>query len=205
MKKAGSTTEQIAGQEAQVQSAEANVKNYQALVAKTILTAPMSGTVAKQDAKVGEIVSANTTVVLLISANNFEIEANIPEADIAKIKVGDTADVTLDAYGNDVHFEVKVTEIDPAETVIEGVSTYKTTFQFANEDIRVKSGLTANLDILTDKKENVIAIPSRAITTNGENKTINILENGAIKEIRVTTGLRGSDGNVEITSGISEG
>jgi len=205
LKKSGFSTEQIAAEEARVRSAEANVKNYQALLAKTIITAPISGIVAKQDAKAGEIVSANTTLVSLISTNKYEIEANVPEADIAKIKVGNTADVTLDAYGNDVRFNVKITAIDPAETVIEGVSTYKTTFQFTAEDGRIKSGMTANLDILTDKKENVIAIPSRAVITKGADKIVTVLGNNILKEVKVTLGLRGSDGNVEIVSGISEG
>ena len=141
----------------------------------------------------------------MISTNKYEIEANVPEADIAKIKVGNTADVTLDAYGNDVRFNVKITAIDPAETVIEGVSTYKTTFQFTAEDGRIKSGMTANLDILTDKKENVIAIPSRAVITKGADKIVTVLGNNILKEVKVTLGLRGSDGNVEIVSGISEG
>ena len=159
LKKAGATNEEITAQEAQVEKAEANVLNYQAQLSKTILRSPIKGIVTKQDAKVGEIVSANATVVSVISTAKFEIEANVAEADIAKVKVGNSAKVTLDAYGEDVIFEAKVVEIDPAETIIEGVATYKTTLQFINEDERIKSGMTANIDILTDKRENAIVIP----------------------------------------------
>lgn len=108
LEKAGSTAEQIAAQVAKIEKAKANIENYQAQLAKTILISPIKGIVTKQDAKVGEIVSANTAVVSVISAAEFEIEANVAEADIAKIKVGDKADLTLDAYGGGVIFTAHV-------------------------------------------------------------------------------------------------
>lgn len=197
----------ILSQQAQIKQAEANVENYQAQIAKTIIRAPISGTVTKQDAKVGEIVSANTPLVFLISTSQFEIEANIPEADIAKVKLGNAAKVTLDAYGSDVSFDVKVVAIDPAETIIDGVATYKTTFQFIDidKDERVKSGMTANIDISTEKRENVIVIPQRAVITKNGDKIVRVLNNETPKEVKVKTGLRGSDGNIEIIEGVSEG
>ena len=206
LKKAGSLPEQISSQEAQVEQAEAKVKNIEAQLAKTVLRSPINGVVTKQDAKVGEIATASNAIVSVISEANFEIEANIPEADIAKVKIGDLAKVTLDAYGNDVVFEVRVSNIEPAETLIEGVPTYKTTLQFSSRDERVKSGMTANVDIMTAKAENVIFVPQRAVIVKNGDKIVQILDkNGAIKEIKVETGLRGSDGNMEIVSGLNEG
>jgi len=205
LKKAGATNEETTAQEAQVEKAEANVLNYQAQLSKTILRSPIAGIVTKQEAKVGEIVNSNTTIISVISSAKFEIEANIAEADIAKVKVGNSAKVTLDAYGEDVIFGAKVVEVEPAETIIEGVTTYKTTFQFINEDERVKSGMTANIDILTDKRENVIVVPQRAVTTKDGDKIVKVLVNDAVSEVKVKTGLRGSDGNVEILEGVKEG
>lgn len=205
-KQAGYTAEQIAQQVATVKSYEANVNNYQALLDKTILRAPISGVVTKQDAKAGEIVAANANVVSLISESQFEIDANVPEADIAKVQIGNEARVTLDAYGNDVEFGSKVTAIDPAETVIEGVSTYKVTLQFLEKDERIKSGMTANVDIKTASRENVITVPQRAVAAKNGDKVVNILkDDGTIVETKVKTGLRGSDGNIEILEGINEG
>lgn len=205
LEKAGNTSEQIANQEAKLAQAEANVKNYQAQLQKTVLWAPINGIITKQDAKKGEIVTANSPVVSIISEAQFEIEANVPEADIAKVKVGDSAKITLDAYGSDTFFDANVVKIDPAETMIEGVATYKTTFQFTKEDQRIKSGMTANIDILTDKRENIIIIPQRAVVSQNGDKIVKILEGENIKEVKVKTGLRGSDGNVEIIEGIGEG
>jgi HlyD family secretion protein len=208
LKKAGPTVEQVASQEAQVDGVRASVRNYEAQVAKTILRAPINGIITKQDAKVGEIISANGIIVSLISESHFEIEANVPEADIAKVKTENGAKITLDAYGNDSVFEAKVTKIDPAETIIEGVATYKITLQFLKKDERLKSGMTANIDILTDKRENVVSIPQRAVISKNGDKVARILldeKNGVISEVKIKTGLRGSDGGVEILEGIKEG
>jgi len=203
--KAGSTTEQIANQEAKLEQARANVKNYEAQLAKTILLSPINGVTTKQDAKQGEIAGANIVIISIISENKYQIETNVPEADIAKVRVGDTARVTLDAYGSDVIFETKIVKIDPAETEIEGVATYKTTLQFLQKDERVKSGMTANIDILTDKRDNVLLVPQRAVISRDGNKTVQILDGENVKEASVKTGLRGSDGNIEILEGLKEG
>lgn len=205
LKKAGSTVEQIASQEAQIEQAEANVKNYQAQLAKTILRAPIRGIIAKQEAKVGEIVSINTPLIFLISESQFEIEANVPESDIAKIKIGNSAKITLDAYGNDVVFEAQVVKINPAETIIEGVATYKTTLQFIKKDEWIKSGMTANIDILTAEKKDVVVIPLRAIITKNGDKIVKVLKENVVNERKIKTGLRDSDANVEIIEGINEG
>jgi len=206
LKKAGSTAAEIASQEAEVEAAQANVKNYQAQLAKTIIYAPFTGEVAKQGAKIGELVAAEDSLITIISKNKFELEAYIPEADISKVKIGDPATFTLDAYGEAVIFNAQVSEIETAETLTEGVATYKTTIQLTKEDERIKAGLTANLDILTAEKENVLLIPQRALISRNNEKYV-LLDKGNNKteEKQVQIGLKGSDGNVEILSGLNEG
>lgn len=198
----------IASGEVSVKSYEASVKNIEVQITKTVLRSPINGVVTKRDAKVGEIAAANTILVLILSSA-YEIEANIPEVDIAKVKIGDSSKVTLDAYGKDVAFEAKVTAIDPAETIVEGVATYKTTLQFISNDKLVKPGMTANLDILAAAKDNVLIIPQRAIISASGNKFVNIYstsaKDGGITKVKVETGLRGSDGNIEILEGLKEG
>src|SRR3989344_4811124 len=201
---AGATPADLAVQEAQLYKARADADNYRVQLDRTILKSPIDGTVAKQDAKIGQIAAANVTVVSVISGSAMEIDAYVPEADIAKLKVGNSANVTLDAYGSDVVFAAKVAIIDPAETVIEGVANYKTTILFVNDDERLKSGMTANVDILADRRENVIAIPQRVIVMKEDgNKYILLWEGRSSKEVSVQVGLRGSDGNTEIVSGVN--
>ena len=205
LKKSGTREENILAQRAYVEEAEASVRNYNAQLGKTVIRAPFGGIVTKTEVKVGEIVSANTPVVSLISDNEFEIEAYIPEADIAKAKIGNSTRVTLDAYGDSIVFPAHVVFIEPAETILDGVATYKTTLQFDTKDERVRSGMTANADIVTGTREHVIIIPSRAVIDKDDMKVVRKFVNKIIEEVPVTVGLRGFDGNIEIIEGVREG
>lgn len=202
--RAGTAAEEVAAQEAQVKQALAGVRGVQAQIDKTILRSPLKGIITKQDAKVGEIVSSNIPIVSIISAGKYEIEANIPEVDIAKIKVGNPATLTLDAYGPDEIFNARVSKIEPGETIVESVTTYKTTLQFEEGDEKVKPSMTANVDILTDKKEGVLIIPQRAVYAKNGAKFVRAVKNGITQERKVETGIRGSDGTIEITEGLME-
>ncbi len=203
---AGSDPQEIAAQRAQVAQNEAGVALVQAQLDKTVLRSPIAGVVTRQDAKIGQTVTANQNVVSVISADRLEVQANVTEVDIAKIHVGDSARITLDAYGEDVAWSAKVTAIDPAETLVEGVSTYKTTLLFDSLDERARPGMTANIDILGAQRENVLFIPARAVISREGRKFVRIYRSDDTQtEQEVQTGLRGSDGNIEIISGLLEG
>ena len=206
LKLAGTTKEEIAAQEAQVRQTEAGAELVRAQLAKTVLRASFAGIVTKQDAKVGQIVAANQVLAAVISRSRLEIEANVPEADVAKIKVGDAARVTLDAYGDETFFAARIAAIDPAETVVEGVSTYRTTLEFEAQDERIKSGMTANIDIAAARKEGVVVVPSRLVAGRDGERFVRVYLGGErFEERQVTVGLRGSDGMLEIVSGLQEG
>jgi multidrug resistance efflux pump len=174
LRKAGATLEQILAQEALVRQAEAKLQLINSQLDKTVLRAPFSGVVAKKDIKIGEIVSVNKPVISVIGQDDFEIETFIPEADIASVSVGDKAKVTLDAYGNDVLFEAEVILIDPAETVVGGVAAYKTILVLDAVNGRIKSGMTANIDISADRRENVIAVPTRSVIYSNGNRILRV-------------------------------
>jgi RND family efflux transporter MFP subunit len=198
----------ILAEEASVEQAQAMVASAEANLAKSIIRSPINGVITNIDIKLGEIVQGNKTVLSVISYGDYEVESFIPEADISKIKIGDSAMTTLDAYGNSVVFNNSIVKIDPAATVIDGVPTYKVTLKFDVKDDRVRSGMTANLDILTNKKDNVLFLPSRVIVTKDDGKYVSMLDANDKSELiekKVITGLRGSDGNVEVISGLNEG
>jgi HlyD family secretion protein len=207
LKLAGNDPQEIAAQEATVKQAEANVALVRAQLAKTVIRSPFSGVVTMQDAKVGEIVPANTSVVSVVSKTKLEIEANLPEADMAKVNIGNSATVTFDAFGDELRFTSHVVAIDPAATVIEGIPTYKTTFSLEEVNPAVKPGLTANITISTQTRENVLVIPQHAIAYRGGKKVVMIVANseGEPEEREITTGIRGMDGMIEVLSGLSEG
>lgn len=188
-----------------IKQAQLDIQDTYVQINSRSIVAPINGTVTDVQAKVGETISAGTPVVSLISSGQFEIEANLPESDIAKIQLNADADVILDAYGNDEIFKAKVSSIDPAETLVEGVATYKIVLQFDEIDERIKSGMTADITIKGERKENVIAVPQRSVITRDGNKYVRVLDGVDVIERPVETGLRGTEGNIEVTEGISEG
>lgn len=202
----GSTVEQIAAQQSKYDQMVATADNYQAQLAKTTIVSPIKGVVTNVLAKVGEIFSANVIAVSVISEDEFHIEVNVPESDIAKISVGNTAEVTLDAYGKDARFPSRVILVDPAETIIDGVPTYKVTLQFVEKDARVRSGMTANIIIKNNPRVGALSVPSRVVFERGGSKYVRVLdENKEVVEKKVTTGIRASSGAQEIVSGLLEG
>ncbi|TAK57180.1 efflux RND transporter periplasmic adaptor subunit [Patescibacteria group bacterium] len=204
--KAGNTEEQISQQQSKYDQMVATEENYQAQLAKTTIVSPIQGVVTSVLAKVGEIFSANTVAVSLISEAEFHIEVNVPESDISKIVVGNLAEVTLDAYGENVRFPSKVILVDPAETIIDGVPTYKVTLQFLEKDARVRSGMTANIIIKNNPRTQILSVPSRVIfEKNGEKYVKVLVDKKEVVEKKVTTGVRASNGAQEIVSGLSEG
>lgn len=206
LKQAGPTSESVSAQEARIASMRASIANYDTQITKSVIIAPFSGVITLQNAKLGEIVSPNSPLVTLMSENNFKITANVPEVDVAKLAIGQNARVTLDAYGADVAFPASVALIDPAETVISGVSTYKVTLRFTENDKRIRSGMTANIDISTATRTGALYIPARSVISRDGKKFVKIPDGVTqTKETEVTVGLRGSDGSIEILSGLKDG
>lgn len=191
-------------QVAMVEAAHATLLNYRSELSKTTLVSPIDGIISRQEAKIGQVVSSNTSLVSIIS-KDFQIEAFIPEVLISGIKVGNTASITLDAYGEQDIFEAKIVHIDPAETIRDGVSTYKVKLAFSSPDERVRSGMTANVQIETFRKGPVRLIQERAVFRENSETFVYILsgENGQEK-VMVDIGERDSMGNVELISNLPE-
>lgn len=192
-------------QKQRVSAAQARVDAALAEINKSIITAPFSGVVTRVETEVGEIVASNSPIVSMISDAPFEIEAYVAEADISKVEIGSVAEVTLDAYGSTELFEAKVVFVDPAETILEGVSTYRVLLNFTDVDERIRSGMTANVEILSASKEDVIAVPQRAVFNKDGDDFVRVLIDKEPSGRQVVTGVRSFDGYVEIVSGLEEG
>ena len=190
--------------QAEVKQAQANVLEAQAKISKSSLRAPVAGIITAIEKEVGETVQANVLVVSMIGQGNFQVEANVSETEIAKIKMEDEVEMTLDALGPNEKFLGKIIEIDPAETVISGVIYYRVASVFNAEDGRIKSGMTVNLDIKTDEKENVLSIPYFVVKEKNGGKYVEILKNGQKEKREIKTGLEGET-MVEVTEGLNEG
>lgn len=213
LKQSGSSAEEIAAQRAQAQSAAAGVSSAAALLSKTVIVAPFDGIVTRVEYKNGESVSAAEPVITLMSDTAFEIETFVSENDVPKLKVGQTAKVTLDALGDAVIFDALVSQVDLSETIKDGVVTYRTRFQFTTQDERIKSGLTANVIVETDRRVDVIKVPQSAIVIEKGKKYVKVAPAGSVEWnkdvdnkatlIPVATGGIDRNGDIEVVSGLS--
>lgn len=205
LKQAGSTGEDITAQQAAVTSAVADVKNAQAALAKTRVVAPFAGVVTRMDAKAGEVVSPSTSEISMQSDGLFQIETYVPEVSIADVHVGDLATTTLDAYGSSVIFAAKTVLVDPAETVKDGVPTYKTTLTFLAPNPRIRSGMTANVELVTGTLPDAVVIPSGAVGKSVSGSYVTVIEGGKTQNRPVEVGVTPSLGQIEIISGLASG
>ena len=202
--KASPREEDVALSQAQLNQAEAAASRAKQQLAKASLIVPIAGIITDIKKEIGETVTVGEPVISIISQEPFQIEADIPEADVGKVTYRDPVEITLDAFP-DLKFSGKVIDIPPAETIIQGVVYYKVTVGLEELDERIKSGMTANVDVITESKENVLLIPQRAVLTKNGQKIVRVLEGEKIKEVKVETGIRGSEGEIEILSGLNEG
>jgi multidrug efflux pump subunit AcrA (membrane-fusion protein) len=188
----------------EIEKSRADIIKIEAEIASKILRAPFAGVVTRQDAKVGQIATAGTVLVSLISDNNFEIEANMPEISVGNVLVGNPVKINFDALpGED--FTGKVGYIEPGETLVDGVVNYKIKIAIDSADARLKSGMTANLTIDTSTKTGVVSVPETALFFEDDKTFVYKKSGSSVVKTEVTVGLRGDGGLVEIISGVSAG
>lgn len=191
----------------EVAQTSARVAGIQADIESRTLRAPFNGVVSKVEARKGEIAGAGEVMATIISKDNFRVKVQVPEVDIVNLLPGLVADITLDAYGSEVVFPAKVISVDQSETKVDGVSVYEADVLFDTADPRILSGLSANVSILKSKKEAALCVPARFIDKDGSQEFVLVqnLANETNDKTFVTTGIKGSDGCVEILSGLNEG
>ena len=201
---AGPTADNIAGAQAQVEQATASVQSAQAELDNAEIIAPINGTITQFDAKIGQLASPNIPLISIMSDSGYEVDAGVSEIDIGKVAINDTVSMTLDAFPNET-FTGTVFYIAPAETNTGGVISYLTKISFSKPDARLKSGLTANIDIETKHKDNVLILPQYAILQNDQGTFVETVANNKVVQNPVVLGIEDDKGNVEVVSGVTEG
>ncbi len=197
------TASNVQAQQAAVASAQASVDLVLAQIGQTLISAPISGTITVNDAHVGETASPGVTLISMISDSAFQMVVYVSDVDIAKVKTGDAALVTLDAYQNGSTFPAHVIEVDPAATLQNGVSSYKVTLQFDQNDPRIQSGMTGSAKITTNTHTNVLSVPTSALIRHGTDAFVIVQSPSGDREVQVTTGIESVSGMTEVISGIS--
>jgi len=158
---------------AQINAAHAQISQFQATL-KTAMTnlgytkiiAPVDGTVISRKIDLGQPVAASFQAPELFTIaqdlTKMQIEVNVSEADIGKVNEGQDVTYTLDGYADSV-FEGKVTQVRLASTNTSNVVTYSVIVNVENNDLKLKPGMTANVSIITNKREQVLCAPNTAL------------------------------------------
>ena len=165
---------QVASAKASIMQAQASYDTASANMRYTKIKSPVDGIVISKEVEEGQTVAASyQTPTLFTVAEDLtmmQIETSVSEADIGKVLVGQNVNYTLDGYPNSI-FEGKVSQVRLSPTTESNVVTYTVIIEVDNEEGRLLPGMTANVSIITDKKENVLTVPNSALKfTLADNK-----------------------------------
>lgn len=204
VKEAPTRSTDIAVYQAQISQAEAALQKIYAQRNDLILTAPTSSMVTAVNGERGETVGPDMTIVSLATGGALQIDLSVVEDKIVDVKVGQKARITFDAIENQ-EFVGTVVAIDPAETVVGGAVYYKTTVLFDDVDERIRSGMTANVWILTATASDTLFVPASAIQIKDDKMIVQVQGESKMIEKEVAVGIENNTGMIEILSGLSEG
>lgn len=195
-----------ASKDATVASFEAAYQTALVNLDKAVLRAPAGGVIKEVNYKAGEVLGSTATASFAkMISYDFILEAKVSESDIAKIKLDQKATLIFDAFDPGEKFTAFVASIDPSATVVQDVVSYVVKLAMDKDDLRLKDGMSADLDILIFEKSDILAIQERAIKDVDGKKVVQILEKGKPVDREVKTGAKGDGGMIEIISGLREG
>src|SRR5437588_2425132 len=215
----------VAQAQAALNQAVLNVTNAHKNLDATTLRAPSAGTISVVNFSVGQTVggggsnpssssssssgSGNSSAssgsskafATLLDLDHMVVKVGFPEADAGKIAAGQPVTLTIDSLTGQ-RLTGTVSEIDTVSTVVSNVVTYNSIISFDSVPAAVKPGMTANVAVVTASQDNVLSVPSAAISTTGGQSTVTVRVNGKDEVRTVETGLKG-DGTTEISSGLN--
>ena len=208
-----SAAAQLSASKAQVEQARAALVYSQTNLIYTKIVSPVNGIVISRNVDVGQTVAASFQTPTLFNIaqdlTKMQIDTNVDEADIGRIKVDQPVEFTVDAYP-DTTFIGKVSEVRNAPTTIQNVVTYNVVVKVDNPELKLKPGMTANVSLVLADKKGVLRIPNAALrfrpAERGKEASAQkgpgvwVLENKKPKRISVVLGI--TDGNyTEILTG----
>jgi HlyD family secretion protein len=218
-----SATAQVAAIEQRITQARANLAGARDTLSKTKIVAPIGGTVTRLPVEEGEVAVIGTmnnpgTVLMTISDMSVvEAVMEVDETDIPSVRIGQPAEVTIDAYGDEV-FAGIVTEVgsSPIETLTSEAINFEVKIQLSEPPESVRPGFSCSADIITGTREDVLAAPIQALVVREapdaqgdrpqEEEGVYVFdeESGTASFAAVGTGIAGET-EIEIVSGLEAG
>jgi HlyD family secretion protein len=200
---------QVAQAQAQSAQARAAVDLAQVNMAHAVIQAPIDGVVVARNVDVGQTVAASLQApVLFLIANDLtrmQVLANIDEADVGQLAPGSEVSFTVDAYPRDT-FSGRVSQVRLAPQTVQNVVTYTAVIDVANQELKLKPGMTANVTVITARAQNVLAVSNGALRFRPEaRRTLWKIDGENLTRVPVELGM--TDGVVTeiVSGGLAEG
>jgi HlyD family secretion protein len=191
-----------------LKQAKANINYAKVQLSYTDVYAPIAGTITDILKNAGEIIlisSSSPGLFRIIDLDNLEVNTYVDEIDISKIKTGNSVSFTVDAFPY-IEFTGEVKEILPNAVIIDNVVNYIiiVTIHKNDEQVVLRPEMTANVTVVLDIKEDVLAVPTKAVSRKLGKKYVTIVRNEELEAREVTTGWK-DDRFTEIINGVKEG
>jgi HlyD family secretion protein len=210
---------QVEASSAQAEQAAASLRSAETNLRYTRIVSPVDGTVVSRNVDVGQTVAASfqtpTLFTIAQDLTKMQIDTNVDEADIGKVKEGQDVEFTVDAYP-DLTFRGKVSQVRSSPISVQNVVTYDVVVKVDNPELKLKPGMTANVSIIVERKSGVLKVPNAALRFRpsqkgtvqpgkrqsggqGGNVGVYVLGDGTPRRIAITPGS--SDGNFTEVAG----
>ena len=182
-----------------VDALKSRIAAAQAVLDNAYIKAPFAGTITDVEPKPGDLVSSGVTAFRVDDLSRLLLDVEVSEVDINRVQVGQDAIMTFDAIlGKEYHG--KVVEVAPVGNVVEGVVNFTVTVELTDADDAIKSGMTAAVNTVVSKLENVLLIPNRAVRLQDSKRVVYVMKDGKMTPVPVTLGAS-SDTDSELVSG----
>ncbi|MCL5045619.1 MAG: efflux RND transporter periplasmic adaptor subunit [Actinobacteria bacterium] len=186
---------------ARLKQARAAASLARSALENTAVLAPISGLVAGLKVNPGEMVAPGLPLLSIHNIDSVYVEMSVGESDVDRLKIGQEVKVTVAALG-DADFPGRIATIDPSAA--NKSRTFLVKVEVSNPDQRLKPGMFAEVDLVTNQRSRVVTIPSEAVLGRAGKPKVFVLEGGVARERSVKMGL--SDGkSVEVTEGLKAG
>lgn len=161
-----SSEAQLRSQQAGVTQSQASLRQMQVNLAHTVIESPINGLVISRNVDVGQTVAASmsapTLFVLAADLTKMQVLASLDESDVGRIRPGQHVRFRVDAFPTD-EFTGNVTQVRLQPTTVQNVVTYQTVIDVPNPDLKLKPGMTANVNIEIARRADVIRVPNTAL------------------------------------------
>ncbi len=209
---------QLALKKAQVEQNQAALDSAETELRYTKIISPVDGIVVSKEVEVGQTVAASFQTPTLFNVaedlTKMQIEASVVEADIAKVHNGQEVEFSVDSFPDEV-FIGKVTQVRNEAINTSNVVTYEVIIEVDNKDLKLKPGMTANVEIITANKKDVFLVPNKALrfyitdengdTKRYKDKGIWVLDGNTPERIVIKTGVADDDFTEISADGLTEG